>query len=183
MTTTEKVEQLSKEIEDRCVPTPREAADALARYERVHYAPRLVADRRTVEALRNLAERDGHVDVEGLGRLELAVPTDAAWKKADQQLNDYVKYFLERDEEHALFVEGVGEARLQPRDKRTVRIAAIFAEEPGLFDELLQKGALTVDLGVADALMKAGQLQGLSKFIVRGEGTPALVIDRKAARR
>jgi len=181
--TTEAIEQLSKEIEDRCVPTPREAADALARYARVHYAPRLVADTRTVDALRALLERDGHVDVDGIGRLELSVPTDAAWKKEDQQLNEYVKYFLERDEEHALFVEGVGEARLQPRGTRTVDVAGIFASEPALFDELLQKGAVTLDMGVVDALMKAGQLPGMKRFIHQGEGTPALVIDRKAARR
>lgn len=99
-------------------------------------------------------------------------------------LNDVLH---KRVETHGpIHVEGLPPLILQERSERWLRADALIAEAmrgdrraARLLQELIVGGLLTVKWTVADALKKAGQLQGLSEYEVRGNGTPALTFDRR----
>lgn len=189
MTTTDvkTIEEASADFNEAARLTPREAADKGVRYAQLHNAPRVVfEDRRAPDMLRRvLAQNGGYIDVDGIGRVHLELPEAKDLEREEKRLSDELKGWLAGDDDGALFVEGVGELRLQPRSNVRYDVDSIYANAPELFDELRERGALQVNKTVVDAQVKTGHLQGVNRqgFRIEGAGAPALIIDERAARR
>ena len=97
----------------------------------------------------------------------------AMWKREMDRLADQLKGWLaENDEE--LFVEGVGNLRLQHRTTTSWDVQGIKSFRPDLFDALLSLDCLKVDGTKVKA--HAERLTGLKALGFQGE-TVALVIE------
>lgn len=156
MTMTNEVREASQALADELdAITPKQAADAAARYAVLKDAEYITSDGDRV--------------------------TQARYKAECDHLNEIIKRFIER-EGGPLFLEGIGEFKLQERSAgKQYDVGAFFYADPEAFRRLVDMGCLKVDEKVLKAQVDAGNIAVVPPFTVL-KGTAALVIDRKAGR-
>lgn len=78
-----------------------------------------------------------------------------------------------------LYVEGVGEQRLQERSGPwSWDVKGLAEGDPLTFARLLELGALTINDKIATALEQGGQVTMFRKWGFRGAATPALIVKK-----
>lgn len=138
----------ARDLEDALRITPREAADAADRYHALKQA--------------NYVTSDGDV------------LTAAEYKRETDQLNAYLKKYLDENQGEPFHVEGVGTLRLQVRSTDVYDITAL---DDMAFARSRELGALQINAAVMKDAIKRGMITGVRSYPVTT--STALVIDTK----